>query len=81
MQPVDYELLKRGDIATSEEVSEQIIKDIYESLLSLIGSDEEQLWDSEYYFCNRCDWQPTDGSKTCLCKVRNKLRKRTQNSY
>lgn len=47
---------------------------ILSDLLSLIGEEVEGLWNEEEWFCERCDWQPTDGTKTCKCNIRNLLR-------
>lgn len=54
---------------------------IKQIVVESLGEAEKPEWDSESWFCNRCDWQPTDGSKTCLCKVRNALRKELRSKW
>lgn len=57
-------------IFDTEEAKQAILSD----LISLIGEEVEGLWNEEEWFCERCDWQPTDGTKTCKCNIRNLLR-------
>lgn len=41
-----------------------------------IGENETPDWDDEYNMCNTCEFERTDDSKDCLCRIRNKLRER-----
>lgn len=45
----------------------------------LIEKPEKQDWDEYYGFCNRCDHQPTDETKNCICTFRNELRQQQRN--
>lgn len=47
---------------------------ILSDLLQLIGEDDVQIWDEQFWMCDRCDFQPTDDTKHCICYYRNQLR-------
>jgi len=63
-----------GDWRIYFEPTKEAKQAVLSDLLSLIGEEVEGLWNEEEWFCERCDWQPTDGTKTCKCNIRNLLR-------
>jgi hypothetical protein len=42
----------------------------------VVGEKTSPNFDNEYGYCDNCDFQPTDGTKHCLCYYDEKLRKK-----
>lgn len=51
-------------------------RDTYAAALvrEVIGEDNQKAWDDDSWFCQRCNFAPTDDTKHCICYYRNKLR-------
>ena len=65
-------LKEAGDLI--EALLVQARKQVVEEVLGLIGSDVKQHWDDDDWFCNKCEFQPTDDTKNCICVYQNELR-------
>ena len=42
----------------------------------VVGEKTSPNFDNEYGYCDSCEFQPTDGTKHCLCYYDEKLRKK-----
>ena len=55
----------------------QLITTAYaEAMNEVIGEDVKPDFDDDDWFCQRCSFSPTDGSKDCICKYNNRLKRR-----
>lgn len=45
-----------------------------QAMEEVLGPDDKQVWDDEFYMCQRCEFEPSDDTRTCICIYKNNLR-------
>lgn len=72
-EPKDYNIddcfnIKVGETWTVEKAKRQI-----HNLISrkIIGADKSSDFDHDFGYCQTCEFQPTDGTENCICKMIN----------
>ena len=66
------------EMKADRETAEQSIRQwAYEQVLGIIGDDIPSDFDHDDWFCQNCDFQPTDGTENCICKIVTRDRRTT----
>src|SRR5690606_14465662 len=72
----DYFDLKVAKQAIQSLIRTEKLKLLAEVRERVVGEKTFANFDNEYGYCINCEFQPTDGTKHCLCYYDEKLRKK-----